>query len=117
MILLLLAMVSLLVGALLAQRFTVMALVPATAIVLVLAFGTGVTHAHTAWSMVLTAGTAVIGMQIGYLVLGSSIRRVLARVLSGRSSHHPLCHGLDVGTVSRSLKRDGVKAESLSRLK
>ena len=83
----LLAVVSVLVGALLAQRFTVMVLLPATAIVLVLAFGTGLTHAHTAWSMVLTAGTAIIGMQIGYL-LKSSICYVLARVLSGRSSQH-----------------------------
>jgi hypothetical protein len=85
----LLAVVSLSVGALLAQRFTIMVLVPATAIVLVLAVGTGVTHAHTAWSLVLMAGTAVIGMQIGYFVIGSSIRHVLAGVLSSRSSHHP----------------------------
>ncbi len=85
----LLAMVSLLVGALLAQRFRVLVLVPATAIVLAVAIGTGVTPADTAWSVVLMTGIAVTSMQIGYLVIGNGIRRVLAGVLSSRSSHLP----------------------------
>ena len=85
----LLAMVSLLVGALLAQRFRVMVLVPATAIMVGVAVGTGVTHAQTVWSMILMVGTASTSMQIGYLVIGSSVRHVLAGVLSSRSSHVP----------------------------
>jgi hypothetical protein len=80
-----LSMVSLLVGAVLGQRFKVMVLIPAIAIVLVLAAGTGVTHAHTAWSIVLMATTAATSMQIGYLI-GIGIRHVLAAALSSRSS-------------------------------
>ena len=85
----LLAMVSLLVGALLAQRFKVLVLIPATAIVLGVAFGTGVTHAHTAWSTILTVGAAATSMQIGYLIIGSGVRHVWAGVISSRSSHVP----------------------------
>jgi len=85
----LLAMVSLLVGALLAQRFRVMVLVPATAIVLGVAVGTGVTHPHTVWSMILMVGTAATSMQIGYLIIGSGVRHVLAGVSSSRSSPVP----------------------------
>jgi len=85
----LLATVSLLVGALLAQRFRVMVLIPASAIVLVLAFATGVTPAHTAWSIVLVVGAAAISMQIGYFVIGTGIRCVLAGAMSSRSSPHP----------------------------
>src|SRR5258708_3013873 len=51
------ARVSLLVGALLAQRLRVLVLIPATAIVLVVAIGTGVTPADTAWSVVLLTPT------------------------------------------------------------
>ena len=83
----LLAMVSLLVGALLAQRFKVLVLIPATAIVLGVAFGTGVAHAHTAWSTILTVATAATSMQIGYLIFGSGVRHAWAGVISSRSSH------------------------------
>lgn len=85
----LLAMVSLLVGALLAQRFKVLVLIPATAIVLGVALGTGVTHAHSAWSMILTVGMAATSIQIGYLIIGSGVRRVWAGVVTSRSSHIP----------------------------
>lgn len=85
----LLAMVSLLLGALLAQRFKVLVLMPATAIALGVAFATGVTHAHTAWSMILTVVTAATSMQIGYFILGSGVRHVWAGVVSSRSSHVP----------------------------
>jgi predicted neutral ceramidase superfamily lipid hydrolase len=85
----LLAMASLLVGALLAQRFKVLILIPATAIVLGVAFGTEVTHAHTAWSMILTVVTAATSMQIGYLIIGSGVRHVWAGVVSSRPSHVP----------------------------
>jgi hypothetical protein len=80
-----LSIISLLVGALLGQRFKVMVLMPATAIVLVVAIGTGVTHAHTAWSIILMAAAAATSMQIGYLI-GIGIHHVLAAALSSRSS-------------------------------
>lgn len=85
----LLAMVSLLVGALLAQRFRIMVLVPATTIMLGAVVGTGVAHAHTVWWMILMVGTAATSMQVGYLVVGSGVRHVLAGVLSSRPSHVP----------------------------
>jgi hypothetical protein len=80
-----LLMVSLLVGAALGQRFKVLVLMPATAIVLVLAVGTGVTQARTAWSIVLMAAAAATCLQIGYLV-GIGVHHVLAAALSKRSS-------------------------------
>ena len=46
---LLLAMISLLVGAVLAQRFKIMILIPATGIMLVAAVGAGGAQAHTVW--------------------------------------------------------------------
>ena len=80
-----LSMVSLLVGMVLGQRFKVLVLMPATAIVLVLAVGAGVTQARTAWSIVLMAAAAATSMQIGYLV-GIGVHHVLAAALSRRSS-------------------------------
>jgi hypothetical protein len=80
-----LSVISLLIGAVLGQRFKVLVLMPATAIVLVLAVATGVTQAQTAWSIVLTATAAATSMQIGYLI-GIGIRHVLAAVWSSRSS-------------------------------
>jgi hypothetical protein len=79
------SMISFLAGAALGQRFKVMVLMPAIAIVLVLAVGTGVTHAQTAWSVVLMAATAAACLQIGYLT-GIFIRHVLVAALSRRSS-------------------------------
>lgn len=80
-----LSMISFLVGAALGQRFKVMVLMPAMAIVLVLAAGTGVTHAQTAWSIVLTTAIAATCLQIGYLI-GIFIRHVVVAALSRRSS-------------------------------
>jgi hypothetical protein len=81
---------SFLVGAVLAQRFKIMVLIPAIATVLTLAVGIGVTNAHTAWSIVLTAAAAATSMQIGYLI-GISIHDVLAAASSrsSTSARHP----------------------------
>lgn len=80
-----LSMISLLVGAALGQRFKVMVLMPATAIVLVLAAVAGITQGQTAWSIVLMAAAAATSMQMGYLI-GIGTRHVLAAVRSSRSS-------------------------------
>ena len=89
---LVLSTVSFLVGALLAQRLKIMVLIPAVATVLTLAVGIGVTNAHTAWSIVLTAVTAATSMQIGYLI-GISVHGVLAAASSrsapATSARHP----------------------------
>jgi hypothetical protein len=80
-----LSIFSLLAGAVLAQRFKVMVLMPASVIVMVLAVGAGVTHAQTAWSIVLMAATAATSIQIGYLI-GIGIHHFVAATVSSRSS-------------------------------
>ncbi len=80
-----LSMISFLVGAALGQRFKVLVLMPALAIVLVLAVATGVTHALTAWSMVLMVATTATCLQVGYFV-GIGIRPVLEAAISRNSS-------------------------------
>ncbi len=87
-----LSTVSFLVGAALAQRYTIMVLLPAVATVLTLAVGIGVTNAYTFWSIVVTAATAATSMQIGYLI-GMSIHGLLAAASSrpapSTSGRHP----------------------------
>jgi membrane protein DedA with SNARE-associated domain len=95
-----LAIVSLLTGALLAQRFKILILIPATVIVLLVAVGTGVVQAHTTWWIMLMAAAASTSMQVGYAI-GISIRHVLdapvaersfsaARLLGIPRARHPL---------------------------
>jgi hypothetical protein len=73
---LLLAMISLLVGAVLAQRFKIMILIPAIGIMLVAAVGAGVTQAHIVWWTILMIAAAGASMQVGY-VIGLGIRHIL----------------------------------------
>ena len=90
---LVLSTVSFLVGAALAQRYTIMVLLPAVATVLTLAVGIGVTNAYTFWSIVVTAATAATSMQIGYLI-GMSLHGLLAAASSrpapSTSGRHPV---------------------------
>jgi hypothetical protein len=79
------SMISFLAGVALGQRFKVMVLMPAIAIVLVLALGSGVTHAQTAWSIILTSVLAAVCLQIGYLT-GIFVHHVHVAALSRRSS-------------------------------
>jgi hypothetical protein len=79
------SMISFFAGVALGQRFKVMVLMPAIAIVLVLAVGSGVTHTQTAWSIVLTAVLAAVCLQIGYLT-GIFVHHVHVAALSRRSS-------------------------------
>lgn len=65
---LLLATISLLVGAVLAQRFKIMILIPATGIMLVVAVGAGVAQAHTVWWTILMIAAAGASMQVGYII-------------------------------------------------
>lgn len=78
------SLISLLVGVALGQRFKVMVLMPAGAMGLALAIGTGIAHGQSAWSIVLTAATAATCMQIGYLA-GIGVRH-LQEVASSRRS-------------------------------
>jgi hypothetical protein len=79
-----LAMVSLLVGMVLGQRFKVLVLMPTIAIALVFAIGAGMAHADTVWWIVLMAAAAATSLQIGYLI-GIGIRYVLVAAQAGRS--------------------------------
>ena len=80
-----LSIVSLLVGAALGQRFRVLVLMPATAILLAFAVGIGVAHAYTVWSIILMVAVTTTSVQIGY-VLGIGIRHAMAAVWSSGSS-------------------------------
>jgi membrane protein DedA with SNARE-associated domain len=80
---------SLMVGALLAQRFKIIALVPATFAVLVIAIGAGVAQANSAWLIVAMIAAASVSMQAGYFV-GMLIQHLLGALLASRSS--PFSH-------------------------
>ena len=80
-----LSMISFLVGAVLGQRFKIVVLIPAFAIVLVFVIGTGVVLTQAAWWIVLMAAAAVTCLQIGYFV-GIGVHHVLAAALSRRPS-------------------------------
>ena len=80
------SMISFLFGAVLGQRFNVVVLVPAVAIVLVLSFGVGFAHAQAAWWIVRMAAAGAICLQCGYFA-GITARHFLEAEPSGRSSH------------------------------
>ena len=71
-----LATMSWLTGAVLAQRFKVRIMIPATAMVLVTAAAIGVAQARTAWDSVLLAAAACASMQVGYMI-GLVVRQLL----------------------------------------
>ena len=66
--------ISLLVGLLLGQRFKVLILLPAIALILMLTIGTGIVRPDALWAIVVMAVGTVASLQIGYLV-GIAIRR------------------------------------------
>jgi hypothetical protein len=73
-------------GAMLAQRFRLWSLFPATATAMILAIGTGFAQAYTAWSLVIVTVAAGTSMQIGYF-LGICIHELLPTKSSRRSLH------------------------------
>jgi membrane protein DedA with SNARE-associated domain len=84
-----LSIVSLSVGALLAQRFRITVLVPATLAVVVVAIGAGVAQANHAWLIVGVTAAASVSIQVGYFV-GMLIQDGLNALMASRSS--PLSH-------------------------
>ena len=79
------SIISLLVGAILAQRFKVMALVPAMAIVMVLAAVAEDTHPQGIWWFFKTAAAAAVCLQSGYFA-GIIVRLLLVAEPSEASS-------------------------------
>ncbi len=80
-----LSIVSLAVGVLLAQRFKIIVLVPATFAVLLVAIGTGVTQAKAVWLIIAMTAAAGVSMQAGYFV-GLLIRHGLGALATKSSS-------------------------------
>jgi hypothetical protein len=80
-----LSIVSLSGGALLAQRFRIIVLVPATLAVLVIAIGAGAAQASFAWRIVGMIAAASVSMQLGYFV-GMLIQQGLGALSASRSS-------------------------------
>ena len=79
------SMISFLFGAVLGQRFNVVVLVPAVAIVLVLSVGAGFAHPQAAWWILRMAGAAAICLQCGYFA-GIVTRHFLAAEPAGVST-------------------------------
>ena len=71
-----LGILSLLVGAVLAQRFKVMVLLPATVMVIMAAAGIGLTQFCTIGSTMLIAAAGALSMHVGYL-FGIGLRYLL----------------------------------------
>jgi hypothetical protein len=77
------ALVSLLIGVVLARHFKVLILAPAFMLTLILAISTGLAHTAAFWSIGSTALVIIVGLQVGYL-LGSGMRHVMVFVRAGR---------------------------------
>jgi hypothetical protein len=87
------ALVSLMIGVVLARRFKVLILAPAFMLTLVLAIGTGLARTDVAWSIGSTALVVIIGLQVGYL-FGSGMRHVMVLVRAGRPRSDTFAHTL-----------------------
>ncbi len=87
-----LSVVSLLAGAGLGLYCRILVLIPATAILLAVAIGTGVTPVpHTAWSIVLMVAAATTCIQIGYLAgVAVAVMRRVRRGNLWQSSQTPV---------------------------
>jgi hypothetical protein len=84
------ALISCLVGLVLAQRCTVLVLLPVILLTLVFAIVAGLSGAAAGWASALTAVVAITGVQIGYL-LGVALRQF---VLSTRAHRQSLARPL-----------------------
>jgi uncharacterized membrane protein len=93
-----LSIVSLTAGALLAHRFKIIVLVPATLLVALLAAGAGLAQSRGVWSIVLIIGAASVGLQAGYFTgmliqygLGFRLGRGSASFSHSASARDPVC--------------------------
>lgn len=82
----LLSVLSFWIGAMLAQRFSIFAFAPATALVVTLGVLAGVSDPSSARSLISTAFAAGVSMQIGYFALGILIQREIIDRLSRKLS-------------------------------
>jgi len=80
-----LSIVSLTSGALLAQRFKIIVLLPATLVVVLLAVGAGLGQTQGAWPTLLMIAAASVSIQTGYFV-GMLLHHGLGALSACRSS-------------------------------
>ena len=93
-----LSIVSLSVGALLAQQFKIVVLVPATLTVLAIAIGAGIAQASSALFIIGMIAAASVSIQVGYFV-GMLIQLGLSALLASGSS--PLSHTTSARNTAR----------------
>lgn len=79
----LIAVISLLAGMVLGQRFKVLALLPAIGLLAIVCVGSGMAQGESLSATALTAIAAIVSVQLGYL-LGLSIRHLLATMHASR---------------------------------
>jgi hypothetical protein len=84
-----LAILSLLAGMVLGQRFKVLILIPAIAASLIVAVAAGIARADDIWSIVMMAVLAATSLQIGYLG-GTAIRVMIVATRASRRRHASL---------------------------
>src|SRR6266566_1425841 len=80
------AVVSLLAGMMLGQRFKALVLAPALVLVLMAAVGYGVGQGYTAWQSLPMTAAAIVSLQIGYLA-GIGIRSLIAARAARTRAH------------------------------
>jgi hypothetical protein len=81
-----LAMMAVLIGALLGQRFKVFILVPAIVIASTAILGFGMAHDDSSWSALLVAGLTITALQFGYFG-GAVIHFLIASAPTSGDSH------------------------------
>jgi hypothetical protein len=93
-----LSIVSLTAGALLAHRFKIIVLVPATLMVALLAVGAGLAQTRGVWSILLMIAATSVGLQIGYFAgiliqygLGFRLARGSSSFSHPTSARDPVC--------------------------
>jgi membrane protein DedA with SNARE-associated domain len=79
------AIVGLAAGALLAQRFKIIVLIPATLVLVLLATGAGLAQTQGVWLILSIIAVASVSIQIGYFV-GILIHYGLGALLASRPS-------------------------------
>jgi len=77
------AIISLLVGMVLAQRFKVLILFPVIMLTVVLAVSVGIARADATWAAALTLVVVIVGLQLGFL-LGIGVRHVMLLTRASR---------------------------------
>jgi hypothetical protein len=87
------AIIGLLIGMTLGQRYSVLTLAPVFILILFMAFGAAVVRPDVAWSAAKTAALVVTALQVGYL-LGVGIRFLIVWARASRRRTTSLANSL-----------------------